>query len=208
MAFSTAVVLPVAASTASAALFGRDNLGLAPPQVAVLNSSTPDAEKLPSSKGTSTILVWGGSTSVGCAAIQLARAAGLQVLTTASKHNFALCKAVGAHQVFDRESDSVVDEIVASLREKVLVGAINAVGMQSTLQACIDIIVRTESKKFVATTLPVEGGVDQKGVEVNFCKFGTPSMAKSLIPLPICVNYAVFQDSVPKCPHYQCWEGY
>lgn len=162
MQFSTAVVLPVAISTASAALFERENLGLAPPRAVVSNSSVAGAE------GISTILVWGGSTSVGCAAIQLARAVGMEVVTTASKHNFGLCKAVGAHQVFDRERDSVVDEIVAALQGKHLVGAFNAVGVQDAVQACIDVVVRTNGRKFVATTLPVEEHLDRKGVEVKF----------------------------------------
>jgi NADPH:quinone reductase-like Zn-dependent oxidoreductase len=175
MQFSTAVVLPVSISTASAALFGRDNMGLAPPRAVVSNSSVVEAESI------STILVWGGSTSVGCAAIQLARAVRLQVVTTASMHNFGLCKAVGAHQVFDRESDSVVDEIVAALQGKDLVGTLNAVGVQDAVQACIDVVVRTKGRKFVATTLPVEEHVDRKGVEVNFCKCGTSSLAKRLI---------------------------
>lgn len=172
MHLSAAVVLPVAISTASAALFGRDNMGLAPPQAIGSDPCVAQADKAPPSDNVSAILVWGGSTSVGCAAIQLARAVGLQVITTARKRNFDLCKAVGAHQVFDRESDSVVDEIVAALQGKTLVGALNAVGLQDTLQACIDVIVRTDGRKFVATTLPVEEDVDRKGVEVNFCKCG------------------------------------
>lgn len=180
MAFSAAVVLPVAISTAASALFGPENLGISLSQMGLPDSSTLHVKDLPFSQGTSTILIWGGSTSVGSAAIQLACAAGLQVITTASKHNFGLCKDLGAHQVFDRETDSAVDEIVAALQGKVLVGALNAVGAQSTLQACIDIIVRTGSRKLIATTLPVEEVVDREGVQVNFCKRGSPFMAKSL----------------------------
>lgn len=196
MAFCTAVVLPVAVSTASAALFGPDTLDLSPPQAVRLNSSVPDVGEEPS-HGVATILVWGGSTSVGCAAIQLARAAGLRVITTASKQNFGLCKAIGAQQVFDRESGSVVDEIVAALRGRVLVGALNAVGTPSTLQACIDIIVSTESKKIVATTLPAEEAVDQKGVKVIFCKCNKPSMATTLPFATIYPGHAILEDYVP-----------
>ncbi|KEF52954.1 uncharacterized protein A1O9_10860 [Exophiala aquamarina CBS 119918] len=168
MAFSAAVVLPVAVSTASAALFDPGNFGIAVPQMAMSDSPTPAASDLLPPKDTSAVLIWGGSTSVGCVAIQLARAAGLKVITTTSKHNFGLCKALGAHEVFDREADSAVDEIVAALNGKVLVGALNAVGAQNTLQTCIDILVRTESRKLVATTLPVEEGVERRGVQVNF----------------------------------------
>lgn len=185
MDFSTAVVLPVAVSAATAALFGPDNLGIALPQITTPDSSVVGAKKSPS-QGTSTVLIWGGSTSVGCVAIQLARAAGLQVMTTASKHNFDLCKELGADQVFDRNSESAVEEIVAALQGKALVGALNAVGTQNPLQACIDIIIRTRGRKLVATTLPAEKSVDQKGVQVNFCKLLSPSTVTSLKP-PQCV---------------------
>ena len=196
MAFRTAVVLPVAVSTASAALFGPDTLGLSPPQTVRVKSSVPGAGEEPL-HGVATILVWGGSTSVGCAAIQLARAVGLRVITTASKQNFDLCKDIGAQQVFDRKSGSVVDEIVAALRGRVLVGALNAVGTPDTLQACIDIIVSTESKKIVATTLPAEEAVAQKGVKVIFCKCKKPDMTTTLSSGTIYPGYATLEDYVP-----------
>ncbi|PCG94007.1 Alcohol dehydrogenase superfamily, zinc-type [Penicillium occitanis (nom. inval.)] len=43
-----------------------------------------------------TLLVWGGSTSVGCNAIQLATAAGYDVITTASSHIHGYLKKLGA----------------------------------------------------------------------------------------------------------------
>jgi NADPH:quinone reductase-like Zn-dependent oxidoreductase len=48
-----------------------------------------------------TVLIWGGSSSVGSCAIQLAVASGLDVVVTASPRNFKYCKGLGAKQCFD-----------------------------------------------------------------------------------------------------------
>jgi NADPH:quinone reductase-like Zn-dependent oxidoreductase len=74
MSYETACVLPLALSTAACALFQKDYLAL----------PFPTTSPIPSGK---TLLVWGGSTSVGCYAIQLARAAGYEVIATASPKN-------------------------------------------------------------------------------------------------------------------------
>jgi hypothetical protein len=105
---------------------------------------------------------------------------------------------VGAHQVFDRASGTVVDEIVAALQEKVLVGSLNAAGTQDALQACVDITVRTEDKKFIAITLPVDAAVDLKGVEVNLCESNPPYAGKSVIALlsPLNLDNITFQHSI------------
>lgn len=58
-----------------------------------------------------TILVWGGSSSVGLYTIQLARTQNLKVITTCSPRNFLLVKSVGAHHVFDYSSPDVISQI-------------------------------------------------------------------------------------------------
>lgn len=181
MALASAVVLPVGICTAATALFTQDNLALPLSIEGLLDASKRDAGTSTTSLSTSAILIWGGSSSVGCAAIQLARAAGLHVITTASTPNWELCKSLGAHEVFDRGSESVVDDIVAALQGRSLVGALNAIGTASTLQACVDILVKTESRKFVANTIPVEDTVELKGVEVNNCMLNPCPSTLSLI---------------------------
>lgn len=79
MSFEEAVVLPLAISTAASALFQTDQLGLRHPTAA-----RPPDESAGSNEA---VVVWGGSTSVGSNAIQLAVAAGYEVVTTASPHN-------------------------------------------------------------------------------------------------------------------------
>ncbi|WP_206690455.1 zinc-binding alcohol dehydrogenase family protein [Quadrisphaera sp. INWT6] len=81
-AFTDAVVLPLAVSTAAAGLFQSDQLGLALPAAGAGERGE-------------TVLVWGASTSVGSNAVQLARGAGYRVVATASPHNHDLVRSLG-----------------------------------------------------------------------------------------------------------------
>lgn len=69
-----------------------------------------------------TLLVWGGSSAVGAAAIQLAKASGLEVVATASPKNFGMVKEVGASEVFDYSTPSIVDDLVTYLKDKAVAG--------------------------------------------------------------------------------------
>ncbi|TFY76556.1 hypothetical protein EWM64_g7457 [Hericium alpestre] len=58
------------------------------------------------------ILVWGGSASVGWYTIQLAKLTGWKVIATASPHNHELLKSIGADYVFDYRESDVLEKIV------------------------------------------------------------------------------------------------
>jgi len=75
VSFTDGCVLPLALCTAASSLFQKGNLGLPLPGLD-LKATKSEAKVL---------LVWGGSSSVGSCAIQMARAAGLVVATTCSK---------------------------------------------------------------------------------------------------------------------------
>ncbi len=139
LSFEAASVLPLALSTAASALFERDYLALD------RLSATPAANG-------KTLLIWGGSTSVGSNAIQLAVAAGYDVITTASPRNFDYVTKLGARQVFDYNSKNVVADIIKALRGRNLAGAL-AVGQGSALK-CIKILGACEGNRFVAMTNP------------------------------------------------------
>ncbi|SMG40873.1 zinc-binding alcohol dehydrogenase family protein [Agreia pratensis] len=109
--FENAVVLPLAVSTAASALFQADQLGLRHPTA---HPGTHDHDEW--------VVVWGGSTSVGSNAIQLAVAAGYSVLATASPQNHDRMRALGAQQVIDYRSPSAVREIVSLLKGRRLAG--------------------------------------------------------------------------------------
>lgn len=110
ISYEGACVLPLAISTAAHGLFGQDKLGLPKP--------THDVKELDT-----TLLVWGGSFSVGSAVIQLAVAAGLRVVATASEKNFEFCKELGASEVFDYNSPGIVGDLTAALEKHSLAGA-------------------------------------------------------------------------------------
>jgi NADPH:quinone reductase-like Zn-dependent oxidoreductase len=135
MSFEEAAVLPLGLSTAACGLFQKDFLAL----------QHPSAGAKPTGK---TLLVWGGATSVGCNAIQLAVAAGYEVFTTASPRNFEYLKKLGAAQVFDYHSRTVVRDIIKAMKGKTIAGALAIATGSTTL--CLDIVGRCRGNKFVA----------------------------------------------------------
>jgi NADPH:quinone reductase-like Zn-dependent oxidoreductase len=139
MSYENAVVLPLALSTAACGLFQKDQLALHYP------SATPQ----PTGQ---TLLIWGGSTSVGSNAIQLAVTAGYEVITTSSPRNFDYVKKLGASQVFDYNSSAVVDDLIEAFRGKTIAGAL-AIGSGSA-EACLDVVHACNGNKFVSMATP------------------------------------------------------
>jgi NADPH:quinone reductase-like Zn-dependent oxidoreductase len=157
LGYEDAAVLPLAISTAACGLFQADQLGLAPP------SAKPE----PAGQ---TLLVWGGSTSVGSNAIQLAVAAGYEVFATASPRNFGYVTALGASRVFDYNSPDVVAAITAALQGRTFAGAI-AFGTTSAA-ACIKIAGACEGNRFVSLATP----------PVSFARLGDPGRGRLAVP--------------------------
>ncbi|RAL17652.1 zinc-binding alcohol dehydrogenase family protein [Aspergillus homomorphus CBS 101889] len=91
-----ASTVPLAAATAWLALFSKDCLAI-------------DHEHQKSTD----VLIWGGSSSVGLYAIQLATMYGLQVTTTCSPRHADLVRSYGAQHVFDYKDDKVIEKIQA-----------------------------------------------------------------------------------------------
>lgn len=175
MSFVDASVLPLGISTAACGLFQKDYLALQLP-------SAP-----PKKASGQTVLIWGGSTSVGSNAIQLAVAAGYEVITTASPKNFEYVKKLGASQVFDYKSGTVVADLVDAFRSKTSAGAL-AIG-DGSASPCVDIVRKCEGKKFVALANP-PSGEPPSGVGVKFI-FGSDLKDNEVGP-------AVWEDFLPK----------
>ncbi|EJT98744.1 GroES-like protein [Dacryopinax primogenitus] len=105
------------------------------------------------------MLVWGASSSVGAAAVQLAKAAGFHVVATASKHNFEYVKSLGTDVVLDYHDRNVIEKIHAAASLSL---AFNAISTLQTTEACMAAL--TDGGK-VANVLPFDG-VKPDGVEV------------------------------------------
>ena len=141
LSYESAAVLPLGLSTAACGLFQKDQLGL----------QLPSASADPTGK---TVLIWGGSTSVGCNAIQLAVAAGYEVITTCSPKNFDYVKKLGASEAFDYNSKTVVDDIVIAFKGKSSAGALS-IG-PGAAKNCLDILDKCNGNKFISmATYPV-----------------------------------------------------
>lgn len=139
ISFESAAVIPLGYSTAAASLF----------QNAFLNLQFPT---VPSQKPTgTTLLIWGGASSVGSNAIQLAVAAGYQVITTASPKNFEYVKKLGASEAFDYNSSSVGDDLVQYCKGKTIAGALDCIGGPAS-SVCMDVVHKSTGTKFVSTT--------------------------------------------------------
>lgn len=153
ISFEEAAGLPLGINTASAGLFEEDKLGLVTP---------------PSRAGAGkALLVWGGSSSVGTCAIQLAAAAGYEVFAMASRRNHDLCTQLGASQVFDYNDGSLVENVVSALNGKEVVGAYDTISIESTVKACCEIIDRSGGRKMLVTTLAASAGAALPGFEVK-----------------------------------------
>jgi Zn-dependent alcohol dehydrogenase len=135
MPYEHACVLPLALSTAAGGLFQTDQLGL----------QHPSEQAQPTGQ---TVLIWAGSTSVGSNAIQLAAAAGYEVITTASPRNHDYVTSLGAAQAFDYNSPTVVDDLTAALAGKPLAGAL-AIGTTSA-EACARVVRSCTGRKFIS----------------------------------------------------------
>lgn len=136
MSFESAAALPLGLATAACGLYEKDQLALPYPSIA----ARPTGKAL---------IIWGGSTSVGCNAIQLAVASGYEVLTTCSPRNFEVCQRLGAGHCFDYRSPTIVSDILAALKGKTLAGGM-AIG-DGGAEACSAVMQQVQcDKKFVA----------------------------------------------------------
>ncbi|KAL2816077.1 chaperonin 10-like protein [Aspergillus granulosus] len=120
-----AATVPLAACTALLALFSKDCLNI--PQ-----------------RSGETVLVWGGSSSVGLYAIQIAKYYGLNVVTTCSPRHHDLVRSLGASHVFDYRDPKVVESIKAAT--------------DSGLKHVFDTIGNDSSSTIASQTISEQGG--------------------------------------------------
>ena len=142
IAYTQGVVLPLAIDTAAAGFYQKGYMGL----------DFPSLDSKAGSRG-EVVVVYGGSSSVGCAAIQLASNAGYRVFATASAANFDLCRECGASEVFDYKSPSIAEDIAAALGQDRFIGLYNAIGIPESFDVVTPIMEKLGGG-FVANTKP------------------------------------------------------
>ena len=173
LSFAEASVLPLCVATAAHALFSKNLLAL------------PDPILEARSIGKS-ILIWGGSSAVGCNAIQLAKAAGLEIFSTCSLRNFGYLKSLGVSKVFDYSDQTVIRKVVVELDCTICVGIFQATG---SIKTCLQISEKAKQDLFVATATPISENIPN-GVRAARVS------ARALIKTEI--RPTIFEDFLPK----------
>ncbi|OAQ60218.1 GroES-like protein [Pochonia chlamydosporia 170] len=131
IAFTDGVVVPFALEAAICALSLKVP-GVAMPGVATpaLGLPYPSLQQAPPSG--KTLVVYGGSSSVGSMATQLATAAGLRVVSVAGKHNLAFSKSCGATDVFDHKDPLVANKVIEAVGQSSFIGIFDAIATPET----------------------------------------------------------------------------
>lgn len=137
LSHTNAAVLPLAIDTAGQGLYDSREKGFLGLQYTSLNPT-------PSGK---TLLIWGGSSSVGALAVQLATTSGANVIAVASAHNHAFLESLGAREALDYHRDSVIEDVIAAVR---------AVGGECA--GIYDAISKPDSYRFVLPLIEKLGG--------------------------------------------------
>jgi len=142
VSFEQAAVLPLSISTAAAALYPKSCLAV------------PYPAKYPRPLN-KTILIWGGSSSVGATAIQLARASGLTVFATVSSRNHSFVESLGATKAFDYTQSGVADEIGAALKGSDFVGIFDAISTKESYTIGGELLSKLGGGTVVGTNAPM-----------------------------------------------------
>lgn len=116
------------------------------------------------------MLVWGGASSIGSAAVQVARLMGFIVYSTASEKHHEYLRGLGASKVFDYKGDQVVENIVKAAKED---GVTVNMGFDAVGQtkACLEILKELKGEGTAKLASAVQLSKDSpkmEGVDVTF----------------------------------------
>lgn len=201
----TLVKIPSNISDEEAASIGTPGytalLGLFQP--IFLGLPTPSATELPPVDGHVKVLVWSGASCVGQYAVQMARAAGVYVITTASEKNHEWLKSLGAAETYSYADANVPEKIAQAHPD--LVAALDTYSENGSTEACARAMSKTQACKVVAL-LPVDERAvvaansrvsvaftmiySALGEPISTPRFGTIDQARCNEDLQFLLNYA------------------
>ncbi|KAF5099327.1 hypothetical protein D0Z03_001050 [Geotrichum reessii] len=148
--FEAAAAVPLASLTAGLALSHHFANKIEFHSDGSITTTIPDADK-------KYIVIWGGATSVGQYAIQIAKAAGFKVITTSSPHNYEFLKStLGADEVFDYHDASTVDKIKNLISGGKLVHVYDPVSTEDSWKASYKLIPEDAGNITIVATLPTD----------------------------------------------------
>ncbi|PLB44472.1 putative zinc-binding alcohol dehydrogenase domain-containing protein cipB [Aspergillus steynii IBT 23096] len=136
--FTDGVVVPFALEAAVCALClqepGVAMPGVSTPALGLPYPSLKDTDTaLP--PGKKTLIIYGGSSSVGSMATQFATAMGIHVIAISGAHNFVFSQRCGAIEVLDHKDTAVVEKAVQAVRrlgESEFIGIFDAIATPET----------------------------------------------------------------------------
>ncbi|RVX65774.1 hypothetical protein B0A52_10380 [Exophiala mesophila] len=155
VALTEAVVLPLSVSTAAAGLYLKSTLGLRYPSLDRRPGPGLWGEREQEQKESQTLLLWGGSSSVGSSVVQLAVASGYDVVATASPANYLYVKDLGAKYVLDYHNPDIVDLLIQVLKDTHVVGVYDAIGSNSSVSQSAQVLHALGGGGKIASTVSV-----------------------------------------------------
>ena len=151
VSFEEGSILPMAVATSGVGIFLN------------LDISRPPAKQ----KGG--FLVWGASSSVGTAVVQMADSLGYTVFAVCSPRHHDYLKKLGAHEVFDYNDASVVKNITQSLKASTqqAVIAYDTISEHGSSQQCAEVLEAFGGGKLCLTRPWPESAKKPAGVETT-----------------------------------------
>lgn len=172
VSFTSACVLPLSINTAALGLFSKDGLNVPVPAI-------------DSNYSSQTVLIYGGSTSVGSSAIQLAKSASLYVITTASSANSEYCQKLGADVVLDYRSSDWVERAASLVRSTKFAGVFDSIAEPASFKPIKELVSRLGGPVKIAATLPAP---PEMQMQVHMA-FGANMMFEKDLANAIWTNY-------------------
>ncbi|EMD39360.1 hypothetical protein CERSUDRAFT_112991 [Gelatoporia subvermispora B] len=112
------------------------------------------------------IFIYGGSSSVGQYAVQLAHLSGYKVVTTASPRNFDYVKSLGADEVFDYRDPEVVQKVKAATGDSLKEG-FDTISLKES-QALTAQVINPTGGKIVLLLNPIPEAKVRDDVHVGY----------------------------------------
>lgn len=139
----------------------------------------PNAEPSKERRKSTWVLVYGGSSSVGLFAVQLAKFAGYKVIATCSPKNFELVKQHGADVVVDYRDTDLAAQRIEEATSGTLTVALDCISEGDSAVICVQSLTNDGERTVVqvgppsdaATQLATEKGVKMERV-MAFTLFG------------------------------------
>ena len=106
------------------------------------------------------IFIYGGSTAMGIAGIQLAKLSGATVITTSSPANFSYLRSLGADHVFDYRSPTLVADVTAAAGGRNAIRhALDTKSIRFSAEVCARVLSPEPGSRYSALLWDVDGFV-------------------------------------------------